>query len=765
MSSSYEAKRDVRVKENRAEMERLGIKLPAARSEIAGRGRKGSQDEGRGGRVGSGRGSGAAGAAGAATAQGPSSSAVAVPPPPRPFDWDPLYGKYVGREEQLDQLRGLFGASDHQVPPFLGVAGPPATGKTAILREAMSDKPHVFVNCVECFSPKFLLDIVVEQLGALKPSDAASGSSTRCTTMHELAKYITQWCNVRHPDDPHVSHKMQRIKGRTDVRWSLKTTYLVFDHAECLRRLPPSVIPALVRLPEQTRANLCVIFITDGVWDSLCAVTRGFSPIVVHFPQYDDDTATQILCNEPPPPIADVGEGWGDEEKAPPSEWSEVGPTTQQVRISVCGASEASEVGVAPSNEPSACRACAERVRSGASKQWSGLGNGVLWCGLSVFASVCTFLLLTLYASHPAASTHPSCPLLPLAPNPFHFTSQPPPLHSRPYPARSRAPPHAPARSHMLPLLSFRSSPPPCPPSPLAPVSLLQAVFSRFIKLVCGQAQQSCRDLRELRYLTHSLFPVYMAPVADRELSPIRDADRLRARFMPHLQHALSGIFGRTEAIRTVPVAGSAQAAAAASTAAAAGNAGGARGAGAAGAAAQQRAAAEGRGRQKLLELPLCTKVLLIAAFLASHNPKDTDIRFFSAAATGQKSRKRKGRSIAQQVGRGGAARGGAARGPRGARAFELERLLAIFNALLTHLDDPDDASKSAKSSTKSTFPFDLYAQIASLVRLKLLEQPSQAMDLDQVKYRCNVGQALVKALAAGAELDLSKFLYDEEQV
>ena len=56
-------------------------------------------------------------------------------------------------------------------------------------------------------------------------------------------------------------------------------------------------------------------------------------------------------------------------------------------------------------------------------------------------------------------------------------------------------------------------------------------------------------------------------------------------------------------------------------------------------------------------------------------------------------------------------------------------------------------------------------AQIASLVRLKLLEQPSQAMDLDQVKYRCNVGQALVKALAAGAELDLSKFLYDEEQV
>jgi hypothetical protein len=50
-------------------------------------------------------------------------------------------------------------------------------------------------------------------------------------------------------------------------------------------------------------------------------------------------------------------------------------------------------------------------------------------------------------------------------------------------------------------------------------------------------------------------------------------------------------------------------------------------------------------------------------------------------------------------------------------------------------------------------------------VRLKLLEQPSQAMDLDQVKYRCNVGQALVKALAAGAELDLSKFLYDEEQV
>ena len=83
MSSSYEAKRDVRVKENRAEMERLGIKLPAARSEIAGRGRKGSQDDGRGGRMvggggcGSGRGSGAA---------GPSSSTAAVPPPPRPFE-------------------------------------------------------------------------------------------------------------------------------------------------------------------------------------------------------------------------------------------------------------------------------------------------------------------------------------------------------------------------------------------------------------------------------------------------------------------------------------------------------------------------------------------------------------------------------------------------------------------------------------------------------------------------------------------------------
>jgi hypothetical protein len=83
--------------------------------------------------------------------------------------------------------------------------------------------------------------------------------------------------------------------------------------------------------------------------------------------------------------------------------------------------------------------------------------------------------------------------------------------------------------------------------------------------------------------------------------------------------------------------------------------------------------------------LPRMSRLLLVAAFAASHTPPGQDVRYFSRAASG----KRRAAAVARAraAGGGGAGAAGAIPMADGPHPFSLERLLSVAHAFLAALD------------------------------------------------------------------------------
>lgn len=147
-------------------------------------------------------------------------------------------------------------------------------------------------------------------------------------------------------------------------------------------------------------------------------------------------------------------------------------------------------------------------------------------------------------------------------------------------------------------------------------------------------------------------------------------------------------------------------------------------------------------------DLPYYSKFLLCAAYLASYNPQRQDALFFMKA--NEHGRKKR--------------RGGTAAGSKrpsktrkihrrllGPQAFPLERLLAIFAAILPR-----------KSSSSSSV--DVQTQIATLTSLRLLVKASASSASADVldagtKWRVNAGWEYIRAVAKSVRFDIEDFV------
>ena len=141
-------------------------------------------------------------------------------------------------------------------------------------------------------------------------------------------------------------------------------------------------------------------------------------------------------------------------------------------------------------------------------------------------------------------------------------------------------------------------------------------------------------------------------------------------------------------------------------------------------------------------ELPYYTKYLLLAAYLASFNPSRQDQIFFMKSS--DKKRRKKG---------GGTAGGRPAKHRKiqrkllGPQPFVLERMLAIFHAIVPH---------NLPSGTA-----DIMTQIATLASLRLLlKTPTTADVLDAgTKWRVNASYEYIKRLAKEVRFDVESYL------
>ncbi len=149
--------------------------------------------------------------------------------------------------------------------------------------------------------------------------------------------------------------------------------------------------------------------------------------------------------------------------------------------------------------------------------------------------------------------------------------------------------------------------------------------------------------------------------------------------------------------------------------------------------------------------LPHLAKWLLLASFYAAFNPPKTDVRCFVRVDDGIARKGKRARKIhAKRPGVDSKAQVRPELG--GGKAFPLERLLAIFEAIVE--DDFVGASRA-----------DVLMQVTTLVNLRLLQRISaQDKVLEGVKLKCKVNRETVDALARSVgKVDWAQSLFNVE--
>ena len=142
--------------------------------------------------------------------------------------------------------------------------------------------------------------------------------------------------------------------------------------------------------------------------------------------------------------------------------------------------------------------------------------------------------------------------------------------------------------------------------------------------------------------------------------------------------------------------------------------------------------------------LPYYPTHLLLAAYLASHNPLKYDITLFSKTSLSK--RRKRGGGTALPSNRASKHRK-ISRRLLGPQSFPLERLLAIFHAILPH--------------TYAGGGADTMCQVATLVGLRLIVKAGTGGDTLEGggKWRVNVGWEFVRDVARSVNFDIESYL------
>eukprot|EP00164_Ancoracysta_twista_P015306 GFYU01025253.1.p1 GENE.GFYU01025253.1~~GFYU01025253.1.p1 ORF type:complete len:468 (-),score=87.60 GFYU01025253.1:58-1311(-) len=226
-------------------------------------------------------------------------------------------------------------------------------------------------------------------------------------------------------------------------------------------------------------------------------------------------------------------------------------------------------------------------------------------------------------------------------------------------------------------------------------------LYQNFISLLLNVFYQSCRDLGELRRLVCMLYPLFVGPVLEGKVSET-ESGKLFKHINPHMKTLLHNLY-----VRDVDVTSG------------------------------HTGDPDVDVQDNELELPTNIKYLLIASYLASHNPAGSDVRYFTNDNSRRVRKRRKGSD-------GGSL---AADAKLGGNPFPSERLFSIYRSI---------------HPAKPTLSVDLFAQLSTLVNLNLIAQSSATADRlsSTVKLKCNVSYDLVKSLAHAVDIQLSQYLY-----
>ena len=136
------------------------------------------------------------------------------------------------------------------------------------------------VNCIESFTARLIYEHILYQLQDLDEEDDDFDPPPKCDNMTDF---------------------LRQLKNSLSSRQLISETfYIVLDKAERLRDIEANVLPAFLRLQELTQINICVIFISQIVWEKFQVGTGFYEPVVVHFPDYSKVELLQIMAKDCP---------------------------------------------------------------------------------------------------------------------------------------------------------------------------------------------------------------------------------------------------------------------------------------------------------------------------------------------------------------------------------------------------------------------------------------------------------------------------------
>lgn len=195
--------------------------------------------------------------------------------------------------------------------------------------------------------------------------------------------------------------------------------------------------------------------------------------------------------------------------------------------------------------------------------------------------------------------------------------------------------------------------------------SLDQEFYANYLHAFLCVFFRACRNVSQLRMVAKECFEKYCAPIFE-DPEAQRSVTKLWHNVSDTLKVALTNIYSRIESASELQMTRS-----------------------------SARAESAVKQAMQIIELPYYAKYLLVAGFLSSHNPASQDKRLF--VKNHGKQRKR------MQAVNAKAKLGEQTSLQQGPKSFTIDRLLAIFHAILDQ---------------KVTLTCNLMAQIASLVQL-----------------------------------------------
>ncbi|XP_015754907.1 PREDICTED: origin recognition complex subunit 5-like [Acropora digitifera] len=192
-----------------------------------------------------------------------------------------VYSKISGRKPEVKTLLTLFGPRSSYPCPAIFICGHTATGKSFVVQTLLQEMqlPHVTVNCVETFTARLIYEHILYLIQDID-QQAKSNVPPKCDNMTDFIRQLKIYLSSRN--------------------FTNETFFIVLDKAERLRDMEAFALPAFLRLQELTQLNICVVLLSQIVWEKFQVGTGFYEPVSIHFPDYCKAELLQIMEKDCP---------------------------------------------------------------------------------------------------------------------------------------------------------------------------------------------------------------------------------------------------------------------------------------------------------------------------------------------------------------------------------------------------------------------------------------------------------------------------------